>query len=1678
MTLNPTATRRLRLASGLAIFGVLTAGLVVGFLSAFAPKPRPARVAPYEGHDQGPMDAAMAPDRVAAEMEAILACGSRFPGQEGLRAAQHRTREAFAAAGLEVLELSQTMVAPRTLRRAIRDDAGRPLAGVEIYPFLPNHFQPTVTPEGGLTGTLVLATDDMLRTRMTFDDAVALIDVDDPPASYGLSWIPYAQAGFRAVILAHREGLERVGWEPVGSFRASTPVNYPRLAATAGIFAHVGERVTLDVRVEWAEAEHPTLVGILPSPAGRRAREAVIVPVCVDACAVLPDLAPGTLGALNVAAQRALLDGVRVYRDDPHRTRDVIFVSYASQVMGHLAADRLTAAIGPAFDRELAALRLRDERQANDEQAARIEACRRCFDDAAFGAEQSPTAARLEALERGAAATFNEELRFVLNTVVLELSEVQLQARLAFLRGGEDAASEAFVSYRAAKNRYDAALASAGFPLWKLLATAEKRALMAEHGVRGRLRARFDELAAFHARRRAEIEQAAALYERFAGYAQVIAVEPFLAPADPAKGGGEAFSFFMGRGVEDLGGRQSPVIQDVLVSVAQRAALPEGVTAAPYRGRDHGNWASRQLGGVPVGVAHWNAKGYPAFAFISPGRAYAYGQLGVPVDAPWMHDLGSLRHALRVLGRTVLTLAYGYGTFEPPVKSPLASYGGRVYVSNVGRSIVPNYPLPRALLGHKGPAGAYEAPGYYANPFLMADAYGRYSLPLASLSLVPAHWGNYSPEAVGMGPDGLIRFAKDEGPQGQRVYKSMNLGWGAGRDNVNIVTFRSSPVTLFDVVNPQSLTAYTGFGFLQREGLAGVGKHNVFAAANGIVTAFLEPDRRFFLSLKAGSPDNEKVQTERAFALGVDGRFAPSMDKEIDGRGYLAADTPYLRDVPLEVARSMLLVNGRRLDLQTRYGMADARTRGFHARSRDLVEGSLAAGKPKLDADIARRAAVTYATLNHPVLRRSIFEAVVGILWYLGLLVPFVFFFEKLVFGYADIRRQLAAQAAIFLVVFLLLRWIHPAFAMIRSSLMILLGFVIMLISGGIAVLFAGRFQENLEDARRKRGQVTAAEVNTFGVLGTAFALGLNNMHRRIVRTGLTCATLVLLTFAMICFTSAQSDIVNTASAVGKAPYQGLLVKRERLLPMGDAELFALKTRYGHRYTLAPRRMVVGIQGWDRILYNPDIELAYEPAGGTPKQRPVASLLELGPTEPLRDRLRLLTRGGWFTEDLVKAQRECPPVLIPEPLAAELGIAPADVDRGEVRAKINGKPVRVHGIFDPASLAELRDLDGRGLLPFDIEAMRTVQVVGGSVLADDSDPRLSADRIAIVPEDLGVAFAHGQNRLVSVAVCMPGLAYKQARAEIDQYLEQSGQTAYYGLDEVSYRGRRARERTFAGMVELIVPLLIAAMTVLNTMRGSVYERRDEIFVYNAVGIAPRYIFAMFFSEAFVYAVVGSVLGFLLSQSMGMALTALGWTGGLNMTFTTMTTIHASLAIMAAVFLSTLFPARSAMAIAAPAEDAGWRLPEPDGDRMTFSLPFTFNARDRIAVLAFFRRYFEDHGEGGAGRFFADPPALGVADAGDPLAGDGYVPQVSTTIWLKPFDLGVSQALRIEMPTDPETREFLARVTLTRLSGTRESWVRLNEAFVGLLRRHFLYWRAVSPDERRRLFDEARGGLEA
>jgi len=73
--------------------------------------------------------------------------------------------------------------------------------------------------------------------------------------------------------------------------------------------------------------------------------------------------------------------------------------------------------------------------------------------------------------------------------------------------------------------------------------------------------------------------------------------------------------------------------------------------------------------------------------------------------------------------------------------------------------------------------------------------------------------------------------------------------------------------------------------------------------------------------------------------------------------------------------------------------------------------------------------------------------------------------------------------------------------------------------------------------------------------------------------------------------------------------------------------------------------------------------------------------------------------------------------------------------------------------------------------------------------------------------------------------------------------------------------------------------VISVFIVLNTMIGSVYERKQEIGIYTSVGLAPSHVSFLFIAEALAFAVISVVLGYLLAQTTArlFASTSL-WTG--------------------------------------------------------------------------------------------------------------------------------------------------------------------------------------------------------
>ncbi|NLF22890.1 MAG: ABC transporter permease, partial [Lentisphaerae bacterium] len=1494
MKLSSTHRHRVIQAAWTAGFGLAAWLAVIFFLRVFAPAEH-VPVRPFNrDYDRSGMQAALAPGAVGDTLAAIEALGSRAPGQAGHAAVGRLLEARFRAAGLEVFRQEIDTVYPLAEQAALT--LGGERLPVGLWPAPPNHVQPMTTPPEGLSGELMLVTETNLRQAVRFDDKIALVDLSRPLfRELGLAPGRYCELGFRAMIVTHADGLDRVAWRQLEDLRMNLPLNYARLVADPAILEAVGRRVRLDVRTAYRSVPTTNLVAVLRAP-GPPAAGAVVISVSQDGFSLLPDLVHGSFQALQMAIQLRLLEGLAPHRDALQR--DVVFVATSGDYTAQNSLNRLLSTVGPYDQRGSVRERLVAERAEHEGRLGTIGAIAGLLADPAFGAEAAASAAGLRRLAPADQAFFEEQFRYVLRRRVFDASEPLLQARIRFERHPEDLAGEPYQAFRAAKRHYDRLNSQAALPLPRYL---ERRDRVAGDDVRAAIGERLAELRGFHEVQLRRVAQEEALHKVFSGYGELLVIAPSLMPPRRMNGR-ETLGFTGGSGVVHT--EAADTFRRMLQDAAFALGLQEAV-AVDFRGLNHGSAMNSVLGGLPIHALPWSQLSYPAFSMIAPQGDYS--EFFRPLPHPATTNLRSIAGSLQVLGEATLSAARGYGAFgRLPRYSPY-SLRGMVYASGIGNSVVPNYPVAGALICSKEDEGRYGriTAAYQRKPLFFTDPYGRYSQPLLSAGTFFG-WSDPTPlSAVWFDAQGRIAYCKDEGLNAQNMYQSRAMAYDGAP--VHLVLYRGDPVAVLNRVNPQSMRAFTDVEFLRARELTPFPSAFKFTVGDGFLN-FLPPEERFFAALKAGSPDNEQVAVTRAFCLNTrDPAFVPDPESEIDGPGYLAQDTPVLRNVPAEAAASMAFLAGKRLELQRRHGMVDEMTDGFHARARQSMAAAGEAARGLLARLRDYRQAMAYQILNHPVIRGSIAEAVWGILWYMGLLVPFIFFFEKLVFGFPDIRKQLTAQGVIFLVVFVLLRLLHPAFQMIRSSLMILLGFVIILISGGITLVLSAKFRENIEALRSAQGAVKGAEVNKAGVMLTAFMLGLNNMHKRKVRTGLTCATLVLMTFVMISFTSVQSNIVDKVATVGQAAYQGILVREPRFLPISASEVSALDSRHGALFTVNDRATVVGT--YSTVLgrgVTPEFEVVHGAGGGASRETARAALL-LRQTEPLGRALRLLGTNGWFTAAQAASMDAPPPVLLSDAMAEGLGITPAAVDAGGVQVRINGLPYAVHNLFAADSLEQVRDLDGDNLLPYDAEALVSPQVSAGSLLADRDDPRVPASLTLITLNHAIAVPSGGALRTLSVAIDMGQAVFATARHEITAYLEQTGRETSYGLDGTAYLGRRAREQSLSGLVDLLIPLVIAALTVLNTMKGSVYERRSEIFVYNAVGIAPRYIFFMFVAEAMVYAVVGSMLGYLLSQGVGRALTALGWTGGMNMNFTSLATVYASLAIAAATLLSTWFP---------------------------------------------------------------------------------------------------------------------------------------------------------------------------
>ncbi|MEI6971279.1 MAG: FtsX-like permease family protein [bacterium] len=1662
------------------VFILIGLAVLAGFVLFGEPEERKPRVTTGIPYDEKPMDEALLRHGFEQRLQDIAAAGSRLTGSPGCERVEAMVSNVFRQAGLDVSVQTFDVTVPFTEVCEIRDaSTGLLLEGVSMHPFMPAGMMPI-----SCTFTAQLVATEAAEVRWLTGhnprEVVVVTTVDG-----GASWPELAAAGVPAMIVRDDPELDGMRSNPDQSAAWRSLVSgvesvFPCFYATGPIEKFAGRTVTVNCRVSWQERPARNVIGVLRGNKPRA--EALVVSAYYDSMSVVPDVSPGAEQSVPLAAMLDIVEAIAPYRGKLFN--DVVFVATAGHAQGMAGVARILEAV---------------ERFSS---AGRT-------DYVTFEAKRAEHVKALAELDKD-----GKLIRTAAGEVHLVRREEFLKARLDYLRAGSPLFRDGFDSARATddERRSPANV----HPLQLAYKEARKKdldaanrvslkpeELLAQPEYNAAIQRIRGEAAEWHKKQIDRVDDLIRVRNLFGAYKQTFTLNLAL-----NSGGSLCHSnVSLIVGYPGAGAEVEPQVSSMARLLTGRT--PD-VKALSWGARDtDGSPTKLSMDSADLESEAWFHCGFLSFSLCNAG--FVPPKLSTPEDtlAAWNPDV--LRKHVPAAGRLVLALAAGHVEFKPVPAGQFKAVGslhGTIFAEAGSSTVVPTHPMGqrtvvRVVREDSSARGRtlFDTGGVCVYPVVTCSPYGTYERPIA---FDVSTWMKLTVDAARFDDQWRIIFCNDFSLLSQSTYPSVGVDAAsllatAGRaaKPVHAGMFRCVPLAIYPVINPQSQQQFKGMSLMGRQGMSAPARSRI-----GPIVAFLEPDTMVYAAFMDGAADNPEILTARAFMLNVpaDQAITNAAEPELWGLGYLAADTPLIAWPQFDTAASMLRTATKRLNLQQRFNMADRQALDFHARGTNLLNEArekLEKLDP-LDAINKASASLAYAISNHPVIRGRISQAVVGILWYLALLAPFVFFAEKLIFGFPDIRKQLVAMAILFLIVFGLLRAFHPAFAMVRSSLMILLGFVVLLLTLIVAMMIGGKFSQNIRELRRREGSVEGADVNRGGVIGTAFMLGLNNMRRRKVRTGLTCITLILITFVMICFTSISTDLVDVKYATGRSPWNGIMVRDQNYKNLEDTQLGAIRQIYGGSYPVATIRWLTPSMKADSSarLQSAEIQVDRQWKAGEQaiyRRATLSSAIEMSWMEPSLSRIDecLLTHRGWFpTPPLTpvdaraaarRGERVRSYVILPAPAANELGLTLEDVDNGGTNTvvTIRGETYEVLGIFDPDAMARIQGLDGRSLMPFDVNSVQQLGSRDNKFVAPEDIARLGPSQVMIVnrmppslsSEELAtvycsVLFPSQKYRVRPDWPEQPAVDFAEQSRLVSDYLERSGKAAFFAVDNVSYYGERRRSRSLTGLLQLIVPLLIAALTVFNTMRGSVYERREEIYVYNAVGIAPNHVFFMFMAEACVYAVVGAMCGYVLSQGTGRILTMLGLTGGLNLDYSSIETIYASLAIMAAVMLSTLLPARDAARLASPSGMTGWRLPPAENDRMEFDLPFTFTPYDRVAVLAYFHRWVEANGQGSSGPFYCLPPVVVLKESADDT------PALRTTVWLKPYDLGVSQGVEISLPTDPHTKEFVAHIRLTLMSGHTAAWKRTVKPFLGSLRKQFLNWRATTPADRAEMFAEA------
>ncbi len=934
--------------------------------------------------------------------------------------------------------------------------------------------------------------------------------------------------------------------------------------------------------------------------------------------------------------------------------------------------------------------------------------------------------------------------------------------------------------------------------------------------------------------------------------------------------------------------------------------------------------------------------------------------------------------------------------------------------------------------------------------------------------------------------------------------------WSERETDLRLNFIRGVCTTIFDLTSPLNLrtlgqsTAVRGESNSELQYLISfVGQESLTDPfSKPVAVFFTERDQNVKFLLASGAVGYEGLLLNFGEETAEPGR------KERTGPGYRVSDNEnFIYRTAFQIVKDMHLLDSERLRRLAESGIVKNMVYDLFSQAGAHIEAAERDLGARQYDSFYHNVRMAWGLENrvYPNVRDTGTDVVKGVIFYFALLLPFVLFMERLLINYVEIRHKLAAIAVLFALSYVILRMVHPAFKLSQTPIIILIGFIMIMASVATIYYLLGKFSVVMEKMRQKVDMIHRADVARASAAMAAFVLGISNMRKRKVRTGLTAVTLILLTFTILSFTSIESvpNRMLEYASPREAPYEGVLLRGLGWGPLSEFVTYDMMNFFevqGMR--VAPRSWFVNRKKTE------DLQLEIDRADRGIGDAVANAILGLTPEETYFSGINdpRYLNGEWFSRAMPDWPFVC---ILPSRMKESLRIEDSEV--GDARIRVMGRTLRVVGTFNSDEMFKYEDLDGEEITPADFVAQQYKQAAGGAAAEQQAGGgalsatgeidvetfvhrksakqeeeeqyiHMEPDRVLVVPNEFNLELG-GTVRAIAAG---PGVSseaesvlrpFRQVLRELLGRVNLALYAAYSDTvgGEVTVHRVATRSRlSLGGIKGLVVPIMIAALIVFNTMLGAVYERMGEIKTYASVGLAPMHIGALFLAESSVYAVMGAMLGYLCGQIVSQVLQLMpDLLAGMSLNYSSISAVWSAVLVVVVVLASTAYPARMAGKLSVPDETRKMAIPKPTSDVWEIWFPFTVSSKEALAVMSYMREYFESNDEDAVGNFTSD----NLEFYAEEVEGARNI-CLEADVWVAPLDMGVSQRVKIASIPDPDQGEITYLFfTITRKSGEFQTWHRMNLGFLKDLRKQLLIWRLVTPEAKRRLAEEGADLIE-